>query len=198
MQKTNLILAVLILLSAQFTACATPAAVKTLSAEQAKTLQEYQESQKKYFSVIEKFVDTQIQAVIFQMKELNRELEKKLRLKATKELERANNDAAAKVVDQLIKEVNENAEGDLQKRESLFRLSQSLKHKHGELLGAYAVLVSAQKKLDEYIQTAKADEVLTNQLLIMMGVQQAKVESAFTDVADFLGKIQNFSREEHP
>ncbi len=172
--------------------------MKALSAEQAKTLQEYQESQKKYFAVIEKFVDTQIQSVTFQMKELNRELEKKLRQKATKELERANKEDAVKVIDQLIKDVNANAEGDLQRRESLFRLLQSLKHKHAELLSAYAVLVSAQKKLDEYIQTAKADEVLTNQLLIMIGVRQAKVESAFTDVADFLGKIQNFSREEHP
>ena len=60
------------------------------------------------------------------------------------------------------------------------------------MLKALRTIVAAQKKLNEYIQLKKADEVAVSQLLTIVGLERDKVEEAATVAANVYGEIEKY------
>src|SRR5437667_10130070 len=86
--------ALLVLLSLTFIGCATPMAVKRLSAEQVKVQTSYSGSLKAYFDVINKFADAQMQASDFRIDRLTKDIEQEFKASAVDQLATAQDESA--------------------------------------------------------------------------------------------------------
>jgi len=186
--KTKFIYLLLIV----FTSCATPNSVKKLSTEIVDVNEKYLQSLKDYFTVIEKFVESQIKVAEFLMKESDEKIETLYKKKAKAKLAEENHDVDA-ILDELINGLNENTVNNHESKNKLTQLSLQLNSKHKELLGIQENIIIAQKKLDEYIQLEKADEMLVNEFLGIVGVQKEKLENTIDDITNIYTQIEGIT-----
>jgi hypothetical protein len=174
--------------------CATPNSVKKLSTEIVDANVKYHQSLKDYFSIIEKFVDAQIKVAEFLIKESDEKIETLLKKKAKIQLAQDNADVDA-ILDGLIKELSENAANNQDDKSKLTQLSFQLKSKHKELLNIQEHIIMAQKKLDEYIQLEKADEMLVNEFLGIVGIQKDKLVNTIDDITKIYTQIEGLTNK---
>lgn len=174
--------------------CSTPNNVKKLSTEIVDVNEKYHQSLRNYFSVIEKFVDAQIKVAEFFIKESDEKIETLLKKKAKIQLAQDNADVDA-ILDGLIKELNENAANNQGDNNKLTQLSFQLKSKHKELLNIQEQIIMAQKKLDEYIQLEKADELLVNEFLGIVGIQKDKLVNTINDITTIYTQIEGLTNK---
>lgn len=174
--------------------CATPSSVKKLSIEIVDVNEKYHQSLKDYFSIIEKFVDAQIKVAEFLIKESDEKIETLLKKKAKIQLAEVNADVDA-ILDGLIKELNENSTSNQDDKSKLTQLSFQLKSKHGELLYIQENIIMAQKKLNEYIQLEKADELLVNEFLGIVGIQKDKLINTMNDITNIYTQIEGLTNK---
>jgi len=174
--------------------CATPNSVKKLSIEIVDVNEKYHQSLKDYFSIIEKFVDAQIKVAEFLIKESDEKIETLLKKKAKIQLAEVNADVDA-ILDGLIKELNENSVSNQDDKSKLSQLSFQLKAKHSELLYIQENIIMAQKKLNEYIQLEKADELLVNEFLGIVGIQKDKLINTMNDITNIYTQIEGLTNK---
>lgn len=179
---------ILIFVSILVLGCSTPNNVKKLSTEIVDVNQKYHQSLKDYFSIIEKFVDAQIKVAEFLIKESDEKIETLLKKKTKIQLAQDNADVDA-ILDGLIKALNENSANNQDDKSKLTQLSYQLKSKHSELLNIQENIIMAQKKLDEYIQLEKADELLVNEFLGIVGIQKDKLVNTMNDITNIYTQI---------
>lgn len=179
----------LLLLASLVVGCATPKAVKQLSTEIADVNVKYHQALTTYFGVIEKFVDSQIKVAEFLIAESDDKIVKLTKKKAKLKLENAEPGEINGILDEFEKAINENAADSQSDLNKLAQLSAQLKSKHKELLTIQVSIIDAQRKLDEYIQIEKADEVIVNELLGIVGVQMDKITSTVDDVSNIYSEI---------
>lgn len=168
--------------------CATPAAVKQLSNEIVEINQSYHESLATYFSIIETFVDAQVQLAESLLDESDEKINASYRELAKMELEEENPDIDA-ILDEFENSVNENAAETQDYKAQLADLSAQLKLKNAELLRIQSSIIEAQKKLNEYVQLEKADEVIVNELLGVVGIEMGKLTNTVGSISDIYKKI---------
>lgn len=168
--------------------CATPAAVKQLSNEIVEINQSYHESLATYFSIIETFVDAQVQLAESLLDESDEKINASYRELAKMELEEENPDIDA-ILDEFENSVNENATETQDYKAQLTDLSAQLKLKNAELLRIQSSIIEAQKKLNEYVQLEKADEVIVNELLGVVGIEMGKLTNTVGSISDIYKKI---------
>jgi len=58
------------------------------------------------------------------------------------------------------------------------------------MVTAYQNIVTAQQKLDEYIQLKKADEVAVEELAGIVGVNRDHVTQSVTDIANISDEVE--------
>lgn len=174
--------------------CATPNSVKKLSTEIVDVNEKYHQSLKDYFSIIEKFVDAQIKVAEFLIKESDEKIETLLKKKAKIQLAQDNADIDA-ILDGLIKELNENFTSNQDDKSKLTQLSFQLRSKHNELLNIQQNIIMAQKKLDEYIQIEKADELLVNEFLGIVGIQKDRLVNTMNDITTIYTQIEGLTNK---
>ncbi len=173
--------------------CGTPLAVKTLSEEELKTIASYQETQKKYFDVIESYVQSHINSAELLMKAETFKQINLFKKKAELQLKKSDADISA-ILDELISALQTVLEGDQTQIKQLMALLSELKQKHREMRDAYAVILAAQTKLNEYIQLEKADELFVNQILFSVGLQKEKITSIFDNIGSIMKDIDKLSK----
>ena len=171
------------------TGCGTPMAVKRLSAEQAQVVTNYQQSLKAYFDVIERFADAQEKAADVLIDLTMAQIQSDLKKNA---VDAVAGDTAAKrkAVNELTASVQDNVVQAESRKAQIRDLVAKLKQKDAEMLQAHSAIVSAQDKLNEYIQMKKADEAVLDQLTAMVGVNRDKLNQAAGDTASIATEIQ--------
>lgn len=181
----------LFLLCCLVLSCATPAAVRQLSQEQLQTQEAFGTSLKAYLDVIQRFADTQKAAAERQIDDLTREATKLYARKAEMRLEKApNREARQDILDELAQNVRSDlATAESQKAQIAARIMQ-LKEKNRELQSAYAAIVEAQRKLNEYIQIQKLDEVAVNEVLGKVKINRERLNQVVADVVTITEDIR--------
>ncbi len=176
-----------------FNGCGTPLFVKSLSNEEMNALVSYQETLQKYFNVIENYVQLQIQSAELLIKVESQKQMELYKKKAGLKLNEPNADASA-IMNELAANIQSVIEGDQEQIKKMTILLMSLKQKHREMLDAYAVILAAQTKLNDYIQLEKADEVFVNQILVSIGIQKEKIAATFDSINSIIKDINQFSQ----
>jgi hypothetical protein len=171
--------------------CATPASVRTLSDEQVKAQEGYLQSQKQYFSVIEKYVDSQVAAAEVLIAAATRELNEKYKEQAIAKIDSSdkNKTRTKTAINDLTSNLLAAQQSDQASLASIKNSVAQLKELHRQMLSASATILSAQRKLNEYIQLQKADEQAVNQLITIVGLERENVDKAVATAADILAVI---------
>jgi hypothetical protein len=182
----------LLLLASLVVGCATPKAVKQLSTEIVDVNVKYHQSLTTYFSVIEKFVDAQIEVAEFLIKEADEGIVKDYKKLATEELNKPNPNVNA-ILAEFEEGVSENANESQSYLAKLDGLNAQLKSKHKELLEIQSNIIDAQIKLNKYVQLEKADEALVNELLGVVGVQMSEITNTVDDISNIYNEINTIS-----
>jgi hypothetical protein len=171
--------------------CGTPMAVKHLSAEQVKVQNSYLGALKAYFKVIEEFADAQLKASNFRLDDIAKKAAQDETNEALKPVAAAQDDASRrKILGDLANNVQDTGTAVVEQKHTNAELVAKLKAKHKEMLEAYQNILDAQQKLDDYIQLEKADEVLVNQLVGVVGVNKDRITQSVTDIANIEGQIE--------
>ena len=158
------------------TGCATPVAVRGLSAQLVVTERAYAISLHSYCAAVEKFADAQVKIATGQIDQLTAQINHEFGTHANVNLRAAATpEARQKVLDELVREVATNTGGDLPLKRKITDSVASLKKQDQELEAAYQVIVAASEKLDEYIRMKKADEKAIGQLLQAIGGGNQKI-----------------------
>jgi len=90
-----------------------------------------------------------------------------------------------KIIDQLVTAIAANTGADLPLKNKIAASVASLKQKDLELAAAYAVILAASEKLDEYIRLKKVDEAAIDALVQTVGVSSQKI----TSIVDAITKL---------
>lgn len=185
-------LVIVLVIGVLMAGCATPFAVRTLSEEQVKAQESYLKSQKEYFGVIEHFVETQIKVTEVLIEAATSEINNKYKKKAFANIDPSDEQKTREALDQLTKNVIQEYKSD---QEGLSRIKgyyAQLKELHQNMLKSLGIIVTAQRKLNEYIQLKKADEVAANQLLAIVGIEKEKVDQAVASAATIYAEIEKY------
>lgn len=173
--------------------CGTPQFVKSLSNEELNALVSYQTTLQKYFSVMENYTQSQIKSAEVLIKTESQSQIESYKRKATLQLKEQNADASA-IINELVSNIQSVVEGNQEQIKQITVLLMNLKQKHREMLDAYAVILAAQSKLNDYIQLEKADEVFVNQILVSVGIQKEKIAETFDNISTIVKDIDKFSQ----
>ena len=166
--------------------CATPVAVRTLSAQLVKTQSLYAVSLHAYFGSVEKFAEIQVKVAEIRIDEITAEINRDFAQRANSALAGAATPVERqKIIDQLIRDVGNNASADQPLKHKIEESVASLKQKDAELEAAYQAILEASEKLDEYIQLRKTNEVVIDQLLQSVSINGQKI----TSIVDAIAKI---------
>src|SRR5579863_1880633 len=158
------------------TGCATPVAVRGLSAALVQTQHAYAASLQGYFAAVENFADAQVSIADLRMDEITAEMNRQFARRAGTGLTgAATADQRQQIIDQLVHDVNSNTSADLPLKRKIGDAAALLKQKDRELEAAYQVILAASEKLDQYIQLKKVDETVINQLLMSVGLNSQKI-----------------------
>jgi hypothetical protein len=180
-----------VLLCFTFLGCGTPMAVKRLSAEQVKAQVSYSACLKAYFEVINTFADAQVQVSNFRIDRLTKDIEQEYKRAAVDQVATARDDSTRlKVLSDLANKVGENQATAAGQKQAIADLVAKLKAKQAGMLEAYQNIVSAQQKLDDYIQLQKANDVVFDELAGIVGVNRDKITQSTTDIANIENQIE--------
>jgi uncharacterized coiled-coil protein SlyX len=170
--------------------CATPAVVRSLSQEQLKAQEAFANSLSAYFGVIERFAEAQRLEAARRIDELTLEIRNLNRRRALGRLEGAT-DAGGRqaVLDEFAQQVQADVATSEAQKAQVAALTQKLKEKNQALLAAYAAILDAQRKLNEYVQLQKWDEAIVNQLLASVGLNRERVSQLASEVGTAAGDI---------
>ncbi len=174
--------------------CATPQAVKTLSNEQVKAQEKYLESQRKYFSIIENLVESHINVTEILIKDATKKINDKYKKRALRNIDPSDTKKTKEVLDTLIDNVLSEYKTDQIGLARVKGYLAELKQKHNSMLKAYATILTAQKKLNEYIQLKKADEAVFDQLLGIIGIERENISEAMTSITKIYKEIERFTK----
>jgi hypothetical protein len=176
----------LLIVVALQTGCVTPIAVRSLSAGLVQTQRVYALSLQSYFAAVEKFADAQVRIAEMRIDAVTSQMNRALGQRAAADLARAATPAERqKIIDQLVRDIAGNTGADLPLKNKIAASVASLKQKDQELAAAYAVILAASEKLDEYVRLKKADEVAINTLAQTVGVNSQKI----TSIVDAITKL---------
>lgn len=171
--------------------CGTPAAVKKLSTAQTQTLASYESTLKAYFDIVGRFADAQVKASNFRIDQLTKQINDSYKAEAAEKLAAASTDVARnQALSDYTKKLQANDSDAEAQKKQIAALVHKLKDKQSEMLAAYGQLVSAQQKLDEYIQLKKVDDVVLDELTGILGVSRDKLTSSATDIAEIATQIE--------
>lgn len=168
------------------TACGTPMAIKNLSSEQLSAQQEFKTALTTLFERMEAVVSKQVKIIEQDIDSTNKE-----RLKAGAELVKKNEQTPQQLTDSYISETKTRADHLARAKENFVKL----KSAHRNMLTAYNDMVRAQQTLDEYLRLEKADEKITNSLLVAVGIRRKQVDTTIKAAADALGVAETFSEK---
>lgn len=170
--------------------CATPRAIRSLSAAQLKFQKNYELTLRDYFTAIERFGDAQVSLADFQIDQAAAKIENLYKLKAVEALANAGDGASRqKVIDQLAAELRQNDKDTASNKTKIAGLFSQLKDKDAQLLRAYSEIILAQEKLDTYIQMKKADEVVLDSLINTVGINQQKIIQTVAEIGGITEQI---------
>ncbi len=165
------------------TACGTPQAVKSLSAEQVKAMDAFSADLKAYFGVVEQLVGNQIKQANDQLDQLSDDILALERRKVAAELQKSGKvDAQSPALVAFTGDVKTQLAFANQLKGELADRKASLESADSRFLTAFSTLVEAQKKLDQFLQLERADERLLNELLGAVGVTRAQFDQAIDTV----------------
>jgi hypothetical protein len=170
--------------------CATPPSVRSLSEEQIKAQDSYLQSQKQYFSVIEKYVDVQTATAEALILSSTKELNEKYKKQALSNIDPTDKVKTQNAINELSNKLLAEQQSDQKILTSVKKSVDQLKELHRQMLSALVTIMSAQRKLNEYIQLQKADEQAVNQLLSAVGLETGKIDKAATMAAEILASIE--------
>jgi hypothetical protein len=170
--------------------CATPPSVRSLSEEQIKAQDSYLQSQKQYFSVIEKYVDVQTATAEALILSSTKELNEKYKKQALSNIDPTDKVKTQNAINDLSNKLLAEQQSDQKILTSVKKSVDQLKELHRQMLSALVTIMSAQRKLNEYIQLQKADEQAVNQLLSAVGLETGKIDKAATMAAEILSSIE--------
>ena len=166
--------------------CATPVAVRTLSAELVRTQRVYAVSLHAYFGSVEKFAEAQVKVAEIRIDEITAEINRDFAQRANSALAGAATPVERqKIIDQLIRDIGNNANADQPLKQKIEESMASLKQKDAELEAAYHAILEASEKLDEYIQLKKTNQMLIDQLVQSVSINSQKINS----IVDAITKI---------
>lgn len=175
--------------------CATHQAVKTLSEEQVRVQEQYLLTLQDYFSLIERFMQSQIDVAEMQITWLTDELERKYKKQAQISIEDADSSLMiTKALDKLTKNVLSGQERDIAALSRVKGYLQELRDKHAAMLDAYKIILAAQQKLNEYIQLEKADEVAVSALTSIVGGEKVKIAAIATSITKIYKELENYTK----
>src|SRR5947209_20169578 len=121
--------------------CVTPVAVRTLSSELVKTQRAYALSLHAYFGSVEKCAETQVKVAEVRLDEVTSEVNRDIAQRANSQLAgAATPEERQKVIDQLIRDVGNNANADQPLKRKIEESVASLKQKDAELEAAYQAI----------------------------------------------------------
>lgn len=130
-----------------------------------------------------KIAETQIDAVTSRMNSA-------LAQRAAADLARAATPAQRQsIIDQLVKNVAGNASADLPLKSKIAAAAANLKQKDQELAAAYAVILAASEKLDEYVRLKKADQAAFDALLQAVTLNNQKIMSIVETITNISADI---------
>lgn len=181
--------------------CGTPTAVKKLSTAQTQTLESYESTLKAYFDLVGRFADAQVKASNFRISLLTKQINDVYKADAAEKLAAASTEVARnQALSEYTRKLQANDSEAATQKQQIAGLVQKLKDKQNEMLAAYRELVSAQKKLDEYIQLKKVDDVVLDELTGILGMSRDKLTSSATDIAEIATQIDHLipSQEKQP
>jgi hypothetical protein len=170
--------------------CKTPQAVLDLSDKTVTTSEQYQKTLIEYFALIEGLVKDQITLAELQIKELEEDNYNILKQKAKLQLKDASVDVD-KVLTDYAAEVKKESSGSLGNQGKLQAAFAGLKTKHVELLTCHQRIVDAQRKLQDYLRTEKADEVFVRELATTIGIEKGKMSSIAAEMKSKLEDINS-------
>jgi hypothetical protein len=157
---------VALIISVVIGGCQTPASVRTLSEEQVRAQIAYAKTLVDYFAVIERFAEAEMQAANRRVDEAAKAIVKRDAKLAAEDIDLDKTGARRKeILEKLGETVNENSSQTEQKKSQIAARVNALKEKHHAILGAYQTIIEAQRRLNDYLQLQKADEVLAAELL---------------------------------
>ena len=175
------------------TGCATPVAVRSLSAELLTTQRAYSVSLHAYFAAVEKFADAQVKIADNRIDEITAQINREYATRANTNLAAAvNPEQRQRIIDQLVNDVAATSGADLPLKRKIVDSVTTLKQKDQELEAAYHVILTATEKLDEYTRLKKADEAAINALVQAVGANNQKILSivdAITGLTQDLSQI---------
>lgn len=167
------------------TNCVTPVAVRSLSAGLVQTQRVYAASLQSYFVAVEGFAGAQVKIAETQIDAVTSRMNSALGQRAAADLARASTPAQRQnIIDQLVKNVAGNASADLPLKEKIATAAAVLKQKDQELAAAYAVILAASEKLDEYVRLKKADQAAMDALLQAVSLNNQKIMSIVEAIAN--------------
>jgi hypothetical protein len=171
--------------------CATPPAVRYLSQEQLQTQEAFAVSLKAYTDVMQRFAELQMQTAERQIDDLTRQIEAEYTGLAEKQLEKA---ATPEMRQEVLAKLAANIRKDVTTAQSqkarIAALIRDLREKNQEMLSAYAAIVEAQRKLNQYIQLKKLDEAVVDEVLGRVQVNREKMNQMVTEVAAITENIR--------
>lgn len=168
------------------TGCVTPVAVRSLSAGLVQTQRVYALSLQTYFATVEKFADAQVRMAEMRIDDVTTQMNRARGERAAGDLARAATPAdRQKIIDQLVTDIAGNTGADLPLKNKIRASVAAMKQKDQELSAAYAVILAASEKLDEYVRLKKADEAAINALVQTVGLNSQKI----TSIVDAITKL---------
>jgi len=181
----------LLLLSSSLIGCGTPVAVRNLSQEQLKIQEAFEISLRTYFAAMERFAEAQMQVANLRILELTSEIQQRHKQLAVRKLEAATSSQGHQnILDEFAKNVQENFTASQDSKAQIAASLHKLKEKHQALQTSYMAIVEAQRKLNEYLQLEKADEVFVGQLVGMVGLNRERVKQVVAEIGTIVGDIE--------
>jgi hypothetical protein len=159
--------------------------VRNLSAGLVQTQQVYSTSLKTYFAAVEAFAGAQVTIAEAQIDAVTLQMNSALGARAAASLAVASTPAQRQsIIDQLVKDVAGNASADLPLKNKITAAAANLKQKDQELAAAYAVILAASEKLDEYVRLKKADQAAIDALVQAVSLNNQKIMSIVEAIAN--------------
>src|SRR5262249_51775423 len=143
----------------------------------------YLKSQQEYFSIIERFVGSQIMVTEILIADATSKINNIYKEKALRGIDPKDKQKTQKALDELADRILQEQKSDQEGITKVKGYYLQLKELHQDMLKSLGTILLAQKKLNEYIQLQKADEVAASQLLSIVGVEKDKVDRAATTAA---------------
>jgi hypothetical protein len=214
--------AVILLLTIGLVGCGPPPAVRSLSQEQLRVQEAFAVSLEAYSNTMTEFAEVQVELSLLwiELEVMDREVLHKedasdlldaldvlqedpaseldralLRLCPELEADRADHtfeQCRQEILGELAQRVREDAARYQANRVSMNATIQRLKESQQALRDVYEDIVEAQRALNTYIQLERADEIVVNELLGVVGLNQERVRQSIDVIGEIMSEIRSF------